>query len=120
MARMTRSILIVDDHAGFRRSVRALLLAEAFDVVGEAADGHTAIAEVDRLRPGLVLLDIQLPDLDGFAVASLLAATPDPPMVILISSRDRESYAPQLRDTTAIGFIPKSLLTGATIRALTG
>jgi DNA-binding NarL/FixJ family response regulator len=117
---MTRTILIVDDHARFRRSVRALLVAEAFEVVGEAADGQAAITEVDRLHPGIVLLDVQLPDLDGFAVAAELAALPAPPMIILISSRDRGSYEPQLRDARVAGFISKSHLTGAAIRALTG
>lgn len=120
MTRMTRTILIVDDHARFRRSVRSLLVAEAFDVVGEAADGRAAIAEADRLHPEVVLLDVQLPDQDGFAVAAALAAVPSPPMIILISSRDRGSYELQLRDAKVAGFISKSHLTGVAIRALTG
>jgi DNA-binding NarL/FixJ family response regulator len=115
---MARTILVVDDHAGFRRSARALLTAEGFDVVGEAADGRSALAEVQRLRPSLVLLDIQLPDIDGFAVASALDATPDPPSVILISSRDRASYAPQLERANVAGFIAKNRLDGDEIRAL--
>ena len=73
---MRRTVLIVDDHEAFRQSASALLEAEGFDVVGQAADGPEAIAEAERLRPEVVLLDIQLPDLDGFAVAERLAACP--------------------------------------------
>jgi len=118
MPRMTRTILIVDDHPGFRRAARALLTAEGFEVVGEAADGRVAIVEAERLRPGIVLLDIQLPDGDGFAVAEVLAARKQPPAVILISSRDGASYGPQLTAARVSGFLPKSRLTGAAIRAL--
>ena len=73
---VSRTVLIVDDHADFRRTVRALLEADGFDVVGEAADGRLAIAEANRLRPRLVLLDIQLPDIDGFEVARRLRERP--------------------------------------------
>jgi DNA-binding NarL/FixJ family response regulator len=72
-------VLIVDDHDGFRSSARALLEAEGFDVVGEAGDAASALAAAARLRPEVVLLDIQLPGIDGFEVAARLAATPDPP-----------------------------------------
>ena len=75
---MRPTVLVVDDHAEFRRSARALLEAEGFAVVGEAAGGREAIAAVRRLRPEIVLLDIQLPDLDGFVVAQRLALGPDP------------------------------------------
>ncbi len=116
---MNRTVLIVDDHPGFRRSARALLDAEGFLVVGEAADGRTALAEVARLRPELVLLDIQLPDLDGFAVAVAISTSERQPTVILISSRDRASYAPQLETAPVAGFITKANLTGRAIRAVT-
>jgi DNA-binding NarL/FixJ family response regulator len=120
MRLMTHTILIVDDHAGFRRAARALLTADGFTVVGESADGREAIAAAERLRPAVVLLDIQLPDIDGFQVAGALAAMVAPPEVVLISSRDRASYGPQLMDAPVAGFLPKSQLTGAAIRALTG
>ena len=80
------SVLIVDDHAEFRRSARALLEADGYTVVGEAGDGVEAIAEAERLRPEVVLLDIQLPGIDGFAVAERLASSAHPPAVVLISS----------------------------------
>ena len=117
---MRPTVLIVDDHAAFRASARALLEAEGFEVVGEAGDGAKAVEAVAVLRPEIVLLDIQLPDLDGLAVAELLAATPDAPAVVLISSRDAATYGPRLQATPARGFIPKSGLSGEALAAMTG
>lgn len=114
------TVLIVDDHEAFRSSARALLEAEGFDVIGEAADGQKAVEAVAALRPDIVLLDIQLPGLDGLAVAEQLAAAPDPPQVVLISSRDAVAYGPRLRGTPARGFIPKSGLSGEALAALVG
>jgi DNA-binding NarL/FixJ family response regulator len=117
---MRPTVLIVDDHAAFRASARALLQAEGFDVVGEATDGAEAVEAVAVMRPEIVLLDIQLPDLDGLAVAEQLAMAPDPPTVVLISSRDAAAYGARLRSTSACGFIPKSGLSGEALAALTG
>jgi len=117
---MGPTVLIVDDHAAFRASARALLQAEGFEVVGEAADGAEAVQAVTSLRPEIVLLDIQLPDLDGLAVAEQLAAVPDGPTVVLISSRDAAAYGPRLQATPARGFIPKSGLSGEALAALVG
>lgn len=110
--------LIVDDHGEFRASARALLEAEGFAVVGEAADGAEAIEAIVALRPAVVLLDIQLPGRDGLAVAESIAAGPDPPAVVLISSRDAAAYGPRLRQTSARGFIAKSELSGAALAGL--
>src|SRR5215218_2746110 len=93
---MRPTVLIVDDHAAFRTSARALLQTEGFDVIGEAADGASAVQAVTALRPDIVLLDIQLPDLDGLAVAEQLATIPNAPAVVLISSRDAAAYGPRL------------------------
>jgi DNA-binding NarL/FixJ family response regulator len=112
-----RTVLIVDDHEDFRRTARTLLESDGFDVVGEAADGESAIAEATRLRPELVLLDIQLPGVDGFEVASRLAEARDPPTVILISSRDASSYRRRLAQSPARAFIPKSDLSGEALAA---
>jgi DNA-binding NarL/FixJ family response regulator len=117
---MRPTVLIVDDHAAFRASARALLQAEGFKVVGEAGDGAEALAAVAVLRPQIVLLDIQLPDLDGLTVAEQLAGTPDAPTVVLISSRDAAAYGPRLQATPARGFIPKSGLSGEALAALVG
>jgi DNA-binding NarL/FixJ family response regulator len=114
------TVLIVDDHDGFRESARALLDAEGFAVVGDAADGAAALAAVRQLRPDVVLLDIRLPDLDGFAVAERLAALPEPPRVVLISSRDAAAYGPRLDATPACGFLAKRELSGASLAALVG
>jgi DNA-binding NarL/FixJ family response regulator len=113
-----RTVLIVDDHPGFRSAARALLEADGFEVVGEAADGESGLAVAERLRPGLVLLDIQLPDLDGFAVARRLSQAGDPPVVVLVSSRDRSAYRRRLADSPARGFVAKSELSGAALSAL--
>jgi len=116
--RMPRTILIVDDQAEFRRAIRALLEADGFEVIGEAADGELAIAETKRLRPQLVLLDVQLPDLDGFQVAARLAAEGDPPAIVLTSSRNASSYRRRLAQSPRLAFIPKSELSGEALAAL--
>jgi DNA-binding NarL/FixJ family response regulator len=77
-----------------------------------------AIAAVERLRPHVVLLDIQLPDMDGFAVAERLAARRDPPRIVLISSREAAAYGPRLDAAAAQGFIPKRELSGSALAAL--
>ena len=117
---MPPTILIVDDHAGFRRSARSLLLAEGFQVVGDAVDGASALAAARRLRPEVVLLDVQLPDLDGFAVARVMAAADPSLVIIVISSRDIGAFGSQLADAPVRGFIPKSRLDGAAIREMIG
>jgi DNA-binding NarL/FixJ family response regulator len=109
-------ILIVDDHAPFRSFARALLRAEGFDVVGEAGDAASAVEAVARLQPELVLLDVRLPDGDGFEVAGRIASQPQPPVVVLCSSRDAASYRRRLAETPARGFIAKRELTGAALR----
>jgi DNA-binding NarL/FixJ family response regulator len=114
------SVLIVDDHAAFRTLARSMLESDGFDVVGEAWDGASALAAAARLRPSVVLLDVQLPDLDGFEVAARLAEGPEPPKVILISTRDAASYRRRLGKTSALGFVSKSDLSGAAIAAIVG
>ncbi len=111
-------MVIVDDHAGFRSSARALLEAEGFDVVGEAGDGVSALVAVGRLHPHVVLLDIQLPDIDGFEVADRLARAGDPPAVVLVSARAVSSYRRRLARSPARGFISKSELSGNALAAL--
>jgi DNA-binding NarL/FixJ family response regulator len=116
--RVSRSVLIVDDHEEFRRSARALLEAEGFEVVGEAADGASALIRAARLHPRLVLLDVQLPDLDGFEVAARLADSNDPPAVILTSTRSPSSYRRRLASTPVLGFIAKADLSREALAAL--
>lgn len=116
---MPLTILLVDDHAAFRRSARALLAAYGFDVVGEAAGGAEAIKLAAELHPDIVLLDVQLPELDGFAVAERLAGG-DGPTVILISTRESVEYGGRVEASSAHGFIAKSRLTGEAIAAIAG
>lgn len=108
-------MLIVDDHEDFRRSAKALLESDGFSVVGEAIDGADAITQAMRLQPDVVILDIRLPDVDGFAVADEIATWPDPPSIVLISSRDASVYRAQLSATPARGFVAKSQLSGAAL-----
>ena len=111
------TVLIVDDHPSFRASARTLLEAEGYDVVGEAENGETAIAAARALQPDLVLLDVQLPDIDGFMVADRLRQLEDPPAVILTSSRDGADYGRCIGECGARGFVPKADLSGAAIAA---
>jgi DNA-binding NarL/FixJ family response regulator len=112
------TILIVDDNAGFRVQARALLQADGFEVIGESSDGTSGLAAARSLRPDLVLLDIGLPDVEGFEVARVLALDGPPPLVVLTSSREASAYGPRLASSRALGFIPKDELSGAAIRAL--
>lgn len=113
------SILIVDDHTSFRAQARALLEDDGFTIVGEASDGTSGLQAARSLRPDLVLLDIGLPDVEGFEVARELAVDGPPPFVVLTSSRDAAAYGPRLVNSRVLGFIPKDELSGTAIRALT-
>jgi DNA-binding NarL/FixJ family response regulator len=116
---MPQTVLIVDDHAGFRQAARALLEADGFAVVGESATGGEALEAVVRLRPDLVLLDVGLPDLDGIEVAGrLTSVVGGGPAVVLTSSRDVSDYPPQLERCGARGFIAKAELSGSALAAL--
>ena len=110
--------MIVDDHMGFRARARQLLESEGYDVVGEAQDGASALAEAVRLGPDVVLLDVQLPDLDGFQVAGLLMTRGASAAIILISGRDRTEYNRQIEACPALGFLTKSELSGAAIDSI--
>jgi DNA-binding NarL/FixJ family response regulator len=110
-----RSLLIVDDHDGFRWWAREVLDHEGYRVVGEAADGAAAIEAVRVLRPQVVLLDIQLPDMSGFDVARRLRGAA---VVVLTSSRSAADYGDRLARADAVGFLPKADLSGAALDAV--
>lgn len=112
-----KRVLIVDDHEPFRVVARDLLERAGFVVAGEAGDAAEALAAVAAHAPDAVLLDVQLPDRDGFAVATALAAA-DGPAVVLISSREAEDYGHRVAACGARGFILKSKLSAATFAAL--
>jgi len=113
---MAETVLIVDDHPGFRAVARRLLELEGYEVVGEAEDGMSAIHAARTLRPDFILLDVQLPDVDGFEVAERLCdSDPAAPLIVLTSSRDSSDYGPCLARTPARGFVPKAELSAAGI-----
>jgi two-component system nitrate/nitrite response regulator NarL len=117
---VARTVLIVDDHAPFRRLARRLLEAGGFRVVGEAWDGASALAAAAALAPDLVLLDVLLPDTDGFAVAGRLAERADRPVVVLTSSRAAAELGQRLVRAPVAGFIPKDALSAAALAELAG
>jgi CheY-like chemotaxis protein len=111
------SILIVDDDHRFRGIARRLLESEGFQVVGEAGDGAGALAAARELEPDVVLLDVQLPDLDGLEVAERLTADGGP-AVVLTSTREECDFGPQLHESGARGFVPKDELSAGRITEL--
>lgn len=116
---MTTTAVIVDDHAGFRAMARHLLEDAGFEVVGEAADGGSGLGTVRALRPGLVLLDVGLPDLDGFTVAEELARTSPETAVVLTSVRPAADYGPhRVTAASARAFVPKAELSGTILSEL--
>ena len=114
------TVLIVDDNDVFRSSARAVVQAAGYDVVGEAGEVTSALAQVHALHPDVVLLDIQLPDGDGFTLAGQLAAEGQAPTVVLVSSRERADYGSRIDNAPAAGFISKLDLSRATLEALIG
>jgi DNA-binding NarL/FixJ family response regulator len=114
---MRPSVLIVDDHAAFRGAARALLEADGFPVVGEVADGASAVSAVQALRPDVVLLDIQLPDLNGFEVAERLEEAGARPAVVFVSTRDASAFRSRLESNPSWRFIAKSDLSGEALAA---
>jgi DNA-binding NarL/FixJ family response regulator len=115
---MARTVLIVDDHPSFRATARMLLESEGFEVIGEAEDGEGALRAVRELAPQVILLDVQLPDIDGFEVAARLTANGDSPAIVLTSSRDVSDLGALGEREGVRGFIPKSELSGAALEAL--
>jgi DNA-binding NarL/FixJ family response regulator len=116
--RHVTSVLIVDDHLRFRATARRWLTSGGFDVVGEAATGADGLEVAARLRPDVVLLDVQLPDVDGFEIAARLMSNGHGPTVILTSSRTAAEFGGLVERSGAGGFIPKAELSGARLAAL--
>lgn len=116
---VNETVLIVDDHATFRRNARLLLEAEGYEVIGEAEDGRSALSQAESLEPDVVLLDVFLPDIDGFEVASELTGR-GLAVVVLTSSRDGRDFGALVAESGARGFIPKTELSGASLAALVG
>ena len=110
--------MIVDDDPRFRAQARDVLAADGFVVIGEAVDGASGLEAAHALQPDFVLLDIGLPDIEGFEVAKVLAVDGPPPFIVLTSSRDSRAYGRRLTNGHFLGFIPKERISGSAIRAL--
>jgi CheY-like chemotaxis protein len=119
--------LVVDDHEGFRAFARLILESAGFTVT-EAATGAEAASAAAATSPRLVLLDIQLPDTDGFEVARRLTAAPDQPaqdgqqpppapVIVLTSTREASDYGGRIAASPAAGFLPKDQLSARALRA---
>lgn len=115
---MERRVLIVDDNGAFRTAARQLLERGGFVVVAEADSGTSAIEEATSHLPDVALVDLQLPDFDGFEVAERLCRLNPAPRVILTSSLDGSDFGALMAGSPALGFIPKGDLSVAAIRAL--
>ena len=109
---VSTGLLIVDDDAAFRDAARALLGAAGFDVAGEAGSGGDALRAVAAVEPSVVLLDVQLPDCDGFEVVRRLRQGRMIPIVVLISTREAADYGRRIAESGVAGFITKSRLSG--------
>jgi DNA-binding NarL/FixJ family response regulator len=112
------TVLIVDDHPSFRAAARFILEADGFTVVAVASDGESGVSEALRTSPEIVLLDVSLPDIDGFEVASRLRAAGAACVIVFTSSRDGADFGSLITDAGAVGFIPKGELSGDALRAL--
>lgn len=117
---MVTRVLIVDDHELFRSRAKKLLESAGYLVVGEAGGAQEAIDEARRLNPDVVLLDVQLPDGDGFSVAEALDAELLSPTVVLVSSREASDYGSRIGRAHTAGFIYKPDLSRQTLEALLG
>lgn len=117
---MTTSLLLVDDHALFLESLRGLLAAHGYQVLGVAADGLEALAQARALRPALVLMDIAMPRCDGLAATRLIKAElPDIQIVMLTASEEQADLFEAIK-SGASGYLLKSQRAPDFIRLLAG
>jgi DNA-binding NarL/FixJ family response regulator len=112
--------LIVDDNSSFRREMGGLLKEEGIEVVGGATSAAEALQQIAELRPDVALIDIDLGRDSGLTLATRLRKTPGPavPNVILISTHDGEAFAELIERSSALGFLPKTELSGTAIRRM--
>lgn len=117
---VARTIVIVDDHADFRAHAAELLEAAGYEVVGSCPDGRSALTAIAELRPDVVLLDVQLPDIDGFGVIDQVDSRTHGPIVVLISTRDASDYGTRVSRSGAAGFISKEDLSARSLTQVVG
>lgn len=114
-APVARTAVIVDDHAPFRAQAARLVEAAGYEVVASCGDGRSALAAISELRPDLVLLDVQLPDTDGFQLMAQLDGGLDRSIVVLVSSREAADYGTRIRHSGAAAFITKGELSARSL-----
>jgi DNA-binding NarL/FixJ family response regulator len=124
---VTGTVLIVDDHSGFRSMARRMLQAGGWEVIGEAATAADGVEQAARLHPDVVLLDLNLPDASGLSVVARIAgadpgpaAVPPFPAVVLTSTHEEDELHELAADSGARGFVPKSVLSGEALSAALG
>ncbi len=115
-----RTVVIIDDHAGFRSQVAQMLEAAGYEVVASCVDGSSGLAAMAALCPDVVLLDVQLPDTDGFKLLAELDPSADGPAVVLISSREAADYGARVGRSGAVGFITKAELSARSLAEVLG
>ncbi|MGO1768678.1 MAG: response regulator [Microbacterium sp.] len=105
------SVLLVDDHATMRMGFRMILEASGMTVVGEAGTGEEAIHAVKGMRPDVVCMDVQMPDLDGIEATRRIRAELGPsdgPRIVIVTTFDRDDYLFSALDAGASGFLLKN------------
>ena len=112
-------LLLIEDDEAIAELIVWHFAREGFSV-RQTPDGEQALVLVEERVPDIVLLDIQLPGIDGFAVAERLARLPAPPAVVLVSTRDEDAYRQRLSETPALGFVNKSDFSGRALAAIVG
>ncbi len=112
---MARTVVIVDDHADFRAQAAELLQSAGYVVVGSCRDGGSALDAIATLRPDVVLLDVELPDIDGFGVMARCDSLPESPAIVLISTREIDDYGGRVGRSRATGFITKAELSARSL-----
>ena len=115
---MDHRVLIVDDNGAFRAAARQLLERAGFSVVAEAGSGAGGVEEAKAHSPDVAIVDVQLPDFDGFEVAERLSRLDVPPRVILTSSLDDADFGTLVAGSSALGFVPKAELSASLVGAL--
>jgi DNA-binding NarL/FixJ family response regulator len=102
-------VLIVDDQEPFRMAARMVVeITDGFEVVGEAETGEDSVRMARELAPDLVLMDVNLPGINGLDATRQILTGASPVVVLLLSTYEEEEYAPRAAECGAAAYIPKS------------